>query len=253
MYTPLLRSHAPWLAATALAAGFLAAGPIPQAAHYHAFADVRALGGLPNAADVLSNLGFLLVGLVGLMLPARREPAYAMLCAALVATALGSSWYHLAPDDARLVWDRLPIALACAAVLARTLGDGDGRGGRGGWGGWLAPLSLWAVGSVWWWRWSGDLRPYLLLQVLPLAVAPLLQWRRGAPARERRLFGLAVMLYVAAKLCEVADHALLDTLAVVSGHTFKHLLATAAACCLLAAWGKPAARTPAVLRAVDEQ
>ncbi|MDM5181921.1 hypothetical protein PO883_32625 [Massilia sp. DJPM01] len=43
---------------------------------------------------MLSNLGFLLIGL----------------------TAFGSSWYHLAPDDTRLVWDRLPIALACVSL-----------------------------------------------------------------------------------------------------------------------------------------
>ena len=37
-----------------------------QTAHYHAFADQRSLAGLPHAADVLSNLGFVLMGVLGL-------------------------------------------------------------------------------------------------------------------------------------------------------------------------------------------
>jgi hypothetical protein len=36
-----------------------------QPEHYHAFADRRGWLGLPHAADVLSNLGFVLAGLAG--------------------------------------------------------------------------------------------------------------------------------------------------------------------------------------------
>ena len=48
-------------------------GPIPQWASYHQFADQRAWLGLPNAADVLSNLPFALVGL-GWLWATRRLP-----------------------------------------------------------------------------------------------------------------------------------------------------------------------------------
>lgn len=236
MPSTLLRSHSAWLASAIIVAGLVAAGPVAQTDGYHGFADARALGALPHAADVLSNLGFLFAGMYGFLLPGRRDPAYATLCAALVATAFGSSWYHLAPDDARLVWDRLPIALACAAVLARVLNAG------------LLALAAAAVASVFWWVWSGDLRPYLLLQILPLVAAPSLQWQRRAPARERLLFGYAVGLYVLAKLCEVGDHALFGWMQVLSGHTLKHLLATGAALCLLRAWGLNRAAAPAACR-----
>ena len=37
-----------------------------QPPHYHAFADQRSWAGLPHAADVLSNLGFVLMGVLGL-------------------------------------------------------------------------------------------------------------------------------------------------------------------------------------------
>ena len=38
-----------------------------QPEHYHAFADRRGWLGLPHAADVLSNLGFVLAGLAGMV------------------------------------------------------------------------------------------------------------------------------------------------------------------------------------------
>jgi hypothetical protein len=65
--------------------------------------------------------------------------------------------------------------------------------------------------------------------VAPLALVPLLQWLSGAATQSRRAFGLAVALYVLAKVCELNDARLLEALGTVSGHTLKHLLATAAA------------------------
>ena len=97
MTPSFLRQHAATIATAILIAAFAASGPIAQPAHYHDFADARALAGIANAADVLSNLGFLVVGLLGWRLPGRRAPAYAMFCLALVGTAFGSGWYHLAP------------------------------------------------------------------------------------------------------------------------------------------------------------
>ena len=43
-------------------------GPIPQDPEYHRFADTRALGGIPNAGDVLSNLALVLAGVFGLVI-----------------------------------------------------------------------------------------------------------------------------------------------------------------------------------------
>lgn len=203
-------------------------GPIAQPADYHAFADQRSAFGIAHAGDVLSNLAFLLAAAYGAWRlrgqtwsTSERAAWHVFLCA-LVLTAAGSSWYHLAPDDARLVWDRLPIALACAALLALALRSGLA----------LLLLAVGAVASVCWWRVTGDLRVYLLLQGAPLVLIPLLQWRAGVPAPQRRAFGLAVGLYVLAKLCEAGDHAGYELLVVISGHTLKHLLAALAAAVL---------------------
>lgn len=196
-------------------------GPIVQPAGYHAFADQRTLWGIARFADVVSNLGFLLVGLWGLSRRSTLE--HTVFCAAIALTAFGSAWYHLAPDDQRLIWDRMPIALACAALLAASLRAAYRIGTA------LMPLILAGIASVLWWTYSGDLRPYLLIQLAPLVLIPALQWECRADGATRRAFGLAILLYVLAKVCELADGAILAAIDVVSGHTLKHSLATAAA------------------------
>ncbi|WP_315981848.1 hypothetical protein [Aliamphritea spongicola] len=45
----------------------LVSQPIEQPLEYHSFADQRSALGITNAADVLSNLPFVIVGLLGLI------------------------------------------------------------------------------------------------------------------------------------------------------------------------------------------
>ena len=216
-------------------------GPIAQPAHYNDFADQSVLFGIPHAGDVLSNLGFAMVAMWGwIRLRPKRDDAglrhgwcgYQLFLIGLLLTAVGSAYYHLAPDNERLVWDRLPIGLAAAGLLAGVRAEtrGDTHTSR-----YAAILAVLAILSVGWWHYTdspqqpGDLRPYLLLQGLPLVLVPLWQAIYHAPRRDRIWFGVAVLLYVLAKLAEVWDHELLATLGWISGHTLKHLLATAAA------------------------
>lgn len=214
-------------------------GPIAQLDHYHEFADQSYLFGISHAADVFSNIGFALVALWGMLKlwSARKNSAlnagrygYSLFLIALLLTSLGSSYYHLAPDDIRLIWDRLPIALACAGLLAAVRAETHLRANRAMD---AALLVIFAVFSVGWWAYTnqhgaGDLRPYLLLQGLPLLLIPLWQWIYGAQLADRLSFGAAILLYVVAKAAEVNDHQLLATLGIFSGHTLKHLLAVAA-------------------------
>ncbi len=213
----------------------LAHGPIFQLPHYHDFADTRTLFGVPNAFDVLSNIGFALVGIWGLvrLWPVRHNrtiaagwPGYRLFLFALILTAAGSTFYHLHPDNMRLIWDRLPIALACAGLLSGVHGETAKRDsvGRN-----TMLLAIVAVLSVVWWHLTSDLRPYLLIQVLPLVLIPLWHYTYSAPHADRRAFGFAILLYVVAKAAELYDHEILTAFGCISGHTIKHLLATAAA------------------------
>ena len=166
---------------------------------------------------MLSNAGFALVAIWGwLTLRPRRAsdplragwPGYRLFLIGLFLTAFGSAFYHLAPDNISLIWDRLPIALVCAGLIAGVRGDIQGGSKRGSD---VIVLALAAVASVAWWaiterNGAGDLRPYLLLQGLTLILIPLWQAIYRAPRTDRIAFGAAMALYVLAKLAEVFDH-----------------------------------------------
>jgi hypothetical protein len=85
------------------------------------FADSRGVGVLPNAIDVLSNLAFLIAGAFGLRLASRaplpQQASLHLFAMGLVLTALGSAYYHWAPTDKTLLWDRLPMTLAFAGAI----------------------------------------------------------------------------------------------------------------------------------------
>jgi hypothetical protein len=187
--------------------------------------------------DVASNLVFAIAGLWGLLWlgrkprretfvdPRERWPYYVLFFGMLL-TAFGSSYYHVAPDDARLVWDRLPMTMVfmslVAAVIAERISVSAGL--------WLLPV-LTAVGiaSVLVWRVSvlhgaGDLRFYSAVQVYAALILPLALL---LPPRYTRGSDLAVvfLLYVLAKITELADHRIFSFGHTVSGHTVKHVAA----------------------------
>lgn len=259
-----LRNYLPPLVIVILSGAAIWHGPIAQLADYHAFSDQTVVLGVPHFADVLSNLGFALLAVWGWvqLAPNRRHSAiahgwagYRLFLIGLFLTSIGSSYYHLDPDNVRLVWDRLPIALACGGLLAGVWGDSRHRQSA-----WLtAWLALAAILSVAWWHvteqaGAGDLRPYLLLQGLPLVLIPLWQWIYRMPRADRLAFGGALLLYVAAKFAELHDHEIAAVLGVLTGHTLKHLLATAAAALVVArlvrrarSWELASANSPSPL------
>ncbi len=234
-----------FLVTALVAAATLLLPPIPQPQSYHMFADRRSFLGIPNFGDVVSNLPFAAVGLCGLLFLLRpgsgqnsnhfinaleRWP-YFIIFAGLVLTAFGSSYYHLHPGNARLVWDRLPMTIVFMSLVSATVAERVSvRAGL-----WLMPvLLLIGVGSVVQWyltelRGAGDLRFYSAVQaysVLFLLIALLL------PPRYTRGSDLAIVagFYVLAKVLELLDKSIFElTGHFVSGHTLKHLAAAGAA------------------------
>ncbi|MGD0942096.1 MAG: hypothetical protein ABR905_20575 [Terracidiphilus sp.] len=224
---------------------------IPQPLSYHQFADRRGLVGLPNFGDVASNLPFAVVGIWGLIflrrcnsnpdghflghfIERREQWPYLLVFIGLLLTAFGSSWYHLNPNNATLVWDRLPMTITFMSMVAAVIMERISlRLGL-----WLLPILL-IVGlsSVLQWNWSemrgaGDLRFYAAVQAYSVLVVLLAFLFPSRYTRSSDL-GLVVGFYVLAKALETWDKPIFAALHVVSGHTLKHLAAAAAGYCIL--------------------
>jgi len=242
----------------ALALGALAWGifapPVVQPQAYHAFADARAFLGVPNAADTLSNLAFFLVGAMGLAFLWRERAAgaserfssphelrpYAVFFSGVLLTSAGSIWYHLAPDDARLVWDRLPMTIAFMSLVSAVIAERiDRRLGSA----LLWPLVFLGLASVVYWRWSAlagfeNLRPYLAVQFGSIAVVLAISLLYRSRYTHGWVIFLLAAAYAVAKAVEVYDREIFEIGGWVSGHTLKHLAAALGIWLLLRALGK---------------
>lgn len=216
------------LTATALAP------PFSQDTHYHHFADSRTLLGIPNCLDVMSNLGFILAGVIGFAWQRRRADLTLTLarwmqsyCVSLVLVGLGSIYYHLAPSNHTLVWDRLPMTVAFSLffclILASHLSIRLASA--------VLPLMLaGGVSATLYWYHSemtgeGDLRFYAAFQFLPMLLAILILLLFPSTHLKKPALAMTLLLYVLAKLAEQGDASIYALTGIMSGHTLKHLLA----------------------------
>jgi hypothetical protein len=211
---------------------------IPQPQSYHLFADQRSFLGIPHFADVVSNLPFAIAGVWGLIfllgysreeisqhfLDRRERWFYVVIAIGLVLTAAGSSYYHLEPGNARLVWDRIPMTIVFMSLIAALIAEriNLSLGLR------LFPILL-IIGviSVLQWYLSelhgvGDLRFYATVQTYCVLFILMIVF---FPARYTRGFDLLLVagFYVLAKILETFDKQIFSMGHIVSGHTLKHL------------------------------
>jgi predicted membrane channel-forming protein YqfA (hemolysin III family) len=217
-------------------------GPIPQDPHYHLFSDTRRIAGVDNFWNVLSNLPFLLVGLYGLSRIsklARQETrsAYTALCLGVLLVGFGSAYYHLAPSTASLIWDRLPMTVAFMALFSILLDEREvlGTGRRTLW-----PLLAIGIASAAYWYWTesqgaGDLRPYILVQFLPILLIPAILLLFRPNYLSNRFLVLSLIFYALAKVFEQFDRQVFQAIGTLSGHTIKHLMASLAVLCIVLA------------------
>lgn len=224
--------------------GLLSVEPIPQDPAYHLFADTRPYLGFPNFGDVASNAGFAVVGLLGLVTILGRKGRdifeqpldawpYIAFFIGVGLVGVGSSYYHAAPDNERLTWDRLPMTFAFMSLFSAIVADRiHARAGVV----YLLPVLI-ALGflSLIYWDWTetqgrGDLRFYGLVQFYPLAAIPIICWLFP----QSRYTGggylvWAIGWYVVAKVPEFFDAEVLGLLGnTISGHSLKHLLSAVA-------------------------
>ncbi|KAM6581056.1 hypothetical protein CsatA_004830 [Cannabis sativa] len=206
---------------------------IPQSQEYHDFADQRRFFEIPNALNVISNFPFLVIGLIGLVLCYYRNYfklslegellGWTFFYAGVAAVAFGSSYYHLEPNDARLVWDRLPMTVAFTSIISIFIIERiDERKGTVS----IIPLLLAGLFSILYWRFFDDLRPYALVQFVPCIAIPLMAILLPPMYTHSTYWLWAAGFYLLAKVEEACDKVIYDwTYHIVSGHTLKHLCA----------------------------
>lgn len=220
----------------ALAVLFLFTSPVPQDPAYHDFADRRTIFGVANFLNVMSNLPFLVIGLWGIVFVFRHsqsvclpglELAYVVFFSGIFLTAFGSGYYHLDPSNDPLVWDRLPMTIGFAGLFAIIIGEFvSPRIGRAV----VIPLLLIGIASVEYWAWTetigvGDLRPYAVVQFLPMMLLPVILLTYKPAIGSAKYFWIMLLFYVLAKLAEQLDESILAAGGLISGHSLKHMFA----------------------------
>lgn len=193
----------------------------------------------------MSNIGFVVLGSLGALAVVgwRRRGIFLMKTDALpyvvyfisvALVALGSAYYHWAPSNDRLLWDRLPMSIAFMAFVSAIVADRiDRKAGNI----WLLPLLV-ALGllSLVYWHWTeamghDDLRFYAFAQFYPIVMLPFVFWL--FPKHHYTASSYIIWMitwYGLSKILEHFDKEVFDVLGnTISGHTLKHLAAAVAA------------------------
>lgn len=204
--------------------------PIAQDQSYHNFADARSIFTVPNMWNVLSNVPFVLVGVWGFLACIKMPNKYFILFfIGFFLTGFGSAYYHWAPSNATLVWDRLPMTIAFMAffsfILSVHISENLGRY-------LLLPLLALGIFSIFYWDYTeslnqGDLRLYAGIQFIPIILIPCVVKLFPSKKYAQKYLWFLVLAYVAAKLFEHFDAAIYQ-LILMSGHAIKHVVASLA-------------------------
>ena len=223
--------------------------PLAQDLDYHNFNDTREILGIPNFWNVVSNLPFLIVGVLALYkihitnqltIVKEFKAVYLFLFSGLSFVAIGSGYYHLQPDNHSLVWDRLPMTVAFMALFSILIAE------------YISvsfakvlfkPAIVAGILSVAYWyisesRDAGDLRFYFLIQFLPMLLAPLIMIFFSSRFGKTQAYWWLLFFYVLAKVFEEFDEQIYSALGFMSGHTLKHLAAALGFYILLLAYEK---------------
>lgn len=247
-----LRLRVGLLTAAALASVALVfAKRLPQPRDYHRFADTRTYLDIPNFFNVASNFGFAVVG-AGVLawIFMRRatlsktfiERGELWVCVALYASTFlvtfGSAYYHLAPDNERLFWDRVPMALVASAFVGSVFADRFGAR-AGTWA--LAALLPVLLGALIYWQSTfapgpDNVWPYFVTLYGSLGFALIAMALFPSRYTHARAAWVTLAIYaVAMAFDDWLDTPLYLASGVLSGHSLKHMLVAVALFWL--AWG----------------
>lgn len=206
--------------------------------NYGRFAD----DAVSTARNVWSNAGLLLAGAIGVWWSMRHRAELAddsaaalTLFGGLIATAFGSAYFHASPlaggrlDRWTLLWDRLPMTVAFAGMLALVLRDRVfHRPNRLA----LPLLAVIGVATAVYWYASGDLWPYAFFQFF-LAAGTLLMVMTLRPSYTEAGYVVAsVFVFGVSKIFEDFDHEIRAHWG-IGGHPLKHVTGAIAALMIL--------------------
>ncbi|OMO66943.1 hypothetical protein CCACVL1_20907, partial [Corchorus capsularis] len=137
---------------------------------------------VPNTLNVITNFPFLIVGILGFVLSLgggsffnislRGEVwGWVLYYGGIASVAFGSAYYHLKPDDNRVMWDTLPMMIAysslCSSFVLERLGERIGLSC-------LFSLLVLAVLSTCYARTFNDLRLCMTFQLIPCIAIPIM-------------------------------------------------------------------------------
>lgn len=210
--------------------------PIAQDPGYHIFADQRSRFGIPHFWNVISNVPFVVLGIMGMFNVAlNRTPGYLhelkpvsfAFYMGVFLTGWASACYHLNPVNQTIVWDRLALTVLFMAVFSSIWGEhiSISTARKMVW-----PLIIVGMASVIYWyatetRGRGDLRFYALVQFLPMILLPaIMLFSRSKLTGVAYIWGL-ILAYALAKAAEALDGPIYRFSDGFSGHEIKHWVA----------------------------
>jgi hypothetical protein len=211
--------------------------PIAQDIEYHHFCDSRTILSIPNFYNVISNLPFLIFGVFGIILCLyfrERKESDLMLTANLCFfigiffTGLGSAFYHLQPNNASLVWDRIPMTIAFMAFFSILISEyihvGLGKTLL------FHLIALGILSVIYWYKTEqtgyGDLRFYVLVQFMPMILTPIILLLFRNEGRFSIFYWCIAGVYLLAKILELNDQAIFSFTQSLGGHSLKHVFAS---------------------------
>lgn len=191
--------------------------------------------GISNFWNVISNFPFIFISYIavkdllkkGVMeYPLALFSCYLVFYISIGTVGIGSAYYHLQPTNETLFWDRLPMTVGFMAFMTIIIGEYISEKAALKL---LLPLILIGAASVIYWYLTeqaghGDLRPYGLVQFLPMLIIPMILLM--FPSRYTHTAYLWGMLgaYFIAKIFEEFDDNIFNIVG-MGGHAIKHVFA----------------------------
>lgn len=202
--------------------------PLTQDLQYHNFAEQRTIAHIPHFGDVISNLTFVITGIILLFKTKNTMQLYSgerflfyFFCISCILLGAGSGYYHYNPNNPTLVADRAAMVLGFAVIFFDTAMRYKIFKESHVVSKFLLTVTLFLL-TVFYWACSDRLEPYVFAQFFTMFVIVVVALVNRHTVNGKHLF-LMAGFYFLAKLFESQDEWIFTTTQWVSGHTLKHI------------------------------